>query len=75
MQKVGTDGVESSLSPSLKNPVTTVPVSITMAFLELCLLYHFYYIFKKILVFNKGLHYVPFAGIELTMHPTLALNL
>jgi hypothetical protein len=44
-QKAGTDGVESSLSPCLENPFKTVPVSIIMALLELCLLYHFYYIF------------------------------
>jgi hypothetical protein len=51
MQKVGTYGVESSLSPCLEDPVTMVPVSITMATLELCLLCHFYYIFKKISCF------------------------
>jgi hypothetical protein len=45
MQKVGTDGIESSLSPRLENPVTNVPVSIIMTLLELCLLYHFYYYF------------------------------
>jgi hypothetical protein len=74
-QKVGTDGVESSLSPHLENPVITDPISIIMALLELCLLYHFYYIFLKILVFNTGSHYVPLAGIELTMRLTLALKL
>jgi hypothetical protein len=46
-----------------------------MALLELCLLYHFYYIFLKILVFNTGSHNVPLTGIEFTVHPTLALIL